>query len=255
MRLMKTTPSIQKKIEDGEVSITSAAAIQSFLQIESKSGQTYSQAEKLDLIDDCAGKSSREVEKELAARNPEFLRRESVRAIDDDHMRVAFNITDELWRKIEKLKALRSHAAPAMTNESLLEWLVEIGLEKVDPVRKAERAEAKTRSLPAPEVKARQRSPRRTRYVAETEEHALAPSRKDGCAYIDPVTGRRCGSKHFLQKDHVISYSTGGSNKATNLQWLCGAHNRLKYSRRSRVESPSVNYCAVVSFDELAIRR
>ncbi|MES2965945.1 MAG: HNH endonuclease signature motif containing protein [Bdellovibrionota bacterium] len=276
MRLLKATPAISEKIATGEVSITTAAAIQSFLKIEEKSAGAYSESEKLELIEVCAGKPSREVEKELATRNPSAVHREIVRAIGDDHMRVSFNITDELWRKIEQLKALRSHAGP-MSNESLLEWLVELGLDRVDPIRKADRAQAKaqvklraktqanakakteagieklssegaskksTASLPAPNESARRESKRQTRYIRAVDNHALAPSRKDGCAHVSSETGRRCGSHYFLQKDHVISHSEGGSNASSNLQWLCGAHNRWKYSRGSTVRCESLEYVA-----------
>jgi HNH endonuclease len=41
----------------------------------------------------------------------------------------------------------------------------------------------------------------------------------------------KCGSTRDLQYDHVIPYSRGGSNSATNIQLLCGDCNRAKSNR------------------------
>ncbi|MEK7356355.1 MAG: HNH endonuclease signature motif containing protein, partial [Bdellovibrionota bacterium] len=218
---------------------------------------SYSKGEMFDLVSACEGKSSREVEKELATRNPEFIRRETVRAVDADNMRLSLTIKDDLWRKIERLKALRSHTNVSMKNEELLEWLVELGLDKADPVRKAERAadrkEGKQVSLPAPEVTPHQSSETdqptpHTRYIEASERHELAKTHSDGCDFVDQKTGKRCGSQFLLQRDHIVLFSDGGANDAENLRWFCGPHNRLSYrkSRRrpSRVEARAEQYLA-----------
>ena len=35
-----------------------------------------------------------------------------------------------------------------------------------------------------------------------------------GCSYVDPVSGRRCGSSHLLQVDHIFPYALGGRHAA-----------------------------------------
>jgi hypothetical protein len=76
---------------------------------------------------------------------------------------------------------------------------------------------------------------RRSRYISACERHAMIDHDK-GCAYIDGQTGRRCGEKKFLERDHIDPYSEGGANMSENLRWLCSAHNKWSYvNRRSRM--------------------
>ncbi len=247
MRLVKDIPEVEEKIAAGEISLSTAASLQSFFQLEKKREVVPSKAERYELVQTCESMSSREVERELARRNPELDRRESIRAVSDDRMRLSYSVTETLWRKMEQLKALRSHVNAKMTNEDLLEWLVELGLDKADPVRKAERAEVRrqkrksTDSLPASEVKPRHESvlgAEPNRYITADVDHELAKSRSMGCDFVDSATGKRCGSQHFLQRDHIVEYAQGGSNTLENLRWLCGQHNR----RRSGVKEPVFHY-------------
>ncbi len=54
---------------------------------------------------------------------------------------------------------------------------------------------------------------------------------RDGgcCSYVDPVSGRRCGSRHLLEIDHVVPYALGGSAEPDNLRLLCAAHHRYRH--------------------------
>ncbi len=51
------------------------------------------------------------------------------------------------------------------------------------------------------------------------------------CTYRDPDTGRRCGSRHLVQIDHVQPYAVGGGAEPDNLRLLCSAHNRARSAR------------------------
>jgi hypothetical protein len=48
------------------------------------------------------------------------------------------------------------------------------------------------------------------------------------CGYVDPTTGRVCGSTAFLDVDHVIPLSSGGPNDESNLRLACASHNRRR---------------------------
>ncbi len=55
--------------------------------------------------------------------------------------------------------------------------------------------------------------------------------RRDGgcCSYVDPHSGRRCGSRFLLELDHIVPFALGGSAEPENLRVYCAAHNRFRH--------------------------
>ena len=62
-----------------------------------------------------------------------------------------------------------------------------------------------------------------------------------GCSYVDPVSGRRCGSSHLLQVDHIFPYALGGRSDPPNLRLLCFAHHRERHAARAHLDSSTAN--------------
>ncbi len=250
MKLVKEMPQFEEKIESGELSLSVAADVQSFLYQEAKIERPYSLNAKIELVETCLGKSRREVEEEFARRNPEREKRETQYAISNERLRVSFSISKELNDKFNHLKDLLGHVDPSMTTESLLERLAEVGLDKYDPARKATRAAARKirmrkksgqtessqaleRSGSSTEVKDSNPSTplptsaaevKRTRYINVRERYEVEDDGQ-GCTFVSK-SGHRCGSKRFLQLDHVQPFARGGANSRENLRWMCGSHNR-----------------------------
>gem|GEM_PF-1169539 len=267
LRLIKEVPLAKEKLEDGQLSMSVAANIQSFLYSERKQQKPYSLEEKIELVNACTGKSKFEAQKEFAKRNPEFEKRDSVRPISESKVRIETTISIEALQKLNELRDVLSHVKPSMTFGDLIARLAEDGLEKYSPLRKAERAkrrlerraleekvlgEVRTRvptssgevesdepiasvvsveSDTSVESKAEIRDAARSRYVSAHEKHQV-PNDGLGCTYVDKISGRRCCSKRFLQLDHVTPFSEGGTSSAANLRWLCGQHNRARYRLR-----------------------
>ena len=59
---------------------------------------------------------------------------------------------------------------------------------------------------------------------------------RDGgeCSFVDPDSGRRCGSRFLLEIDHVVPYAVGGTHDAGNLRVYCGAHHRYRHATAER---------------------
>jgi 5-methylcytosine-specific restriction endonuclease McrA len=52
------------------------------------------------------------------------------------------------------------------------------------------------------------------------------------CTYIDPKSGRQCGSTSFIEIDHIIPHALGGKTTFENLRLYCKTHN-LEAARRT----------------------
>jgi hypothetical protein len=143
MRLVRDVPEAFEKIESGELSLSVVNELQTYFQQEKKAERPYSVGAKIELVEASLGKSRRDVEREIANRNPEQAKRETVYAVSNDRMRMNISISKVLLDQINHLRDLRSHSSPNMTIEELLTELVELGLEKHDPDRKDARRAAR----------------------------------------------------------------------------------------------------------------
>ena len=50
------------------------------------------------------------------------------------------------------------------------------------------------------------------------------------CQFKDPKTGKICGSKYFLEIDHIQPRFLDGPHISDNLRVLCKNHNGFRYS-------------------------
>jgi hypothetical protein len=135
---------------------------------------------------------------------------------------------------IEKLKWLLAHKNGERRLDELFRILVELGLEKWDPKRREARREkreklASHKSLPTSEVECQPCNAAVKRHMRRSIPAKVRDEvwQRDGsvCQYRDPVTGKRCGSRHMLEIDHTIPVARGGTNDASNLRLLCRQHN------------------------------
>ena len=49
------------------------------------------------------------------------------------------------------------------------------------------------------------------------------------CSYVDPHSGRRCGSRFLLELDHIVPFALGGSAEPGDLRLHCSAHHRFRH--------------------------
>jgi 5-methylcytosine-specific restriction endonuclease McrA len=274
LELALAVPSVLEKIDQGDLCLQSAADIQTFLNKERGAKKAYTPAQKSELVEKCSGLSTRQVQLELASRNPDIGFSESKRIISQNQVRITYVGKMTTEEKLERIKLLRSHVNPFMSRDELLDYMAERTLEQIDPLRKAERADKRAKKnmeieLPAQAVKMGLRTREeivseagevqlavdfgssdqtsgaaepsqvlkkpRSRYVSALNDRAVREANQEkGCCYTDQKTGRRCNSKHQEQRDHVFEFSRGGSNESENLQVHCAKHNRFRWSARSK---------------------
>ena len=230
------------------------------------------------LVEEAAGKSTRQVKRMLADLDPELAAAaDRVRPLGNGRYELKAVIDAECQRGLEQLTSLLSHVDPRMTVGQLVGRLVREALDRHDPSRRRPRtgsrpADAHVHATPTPAAERRTASPPKqaarpavsATSTAQTgpgcDGHAApAPKSRDSgraipaavkrevwqrdggrCRYVDPHTGRRCTSRHLLQIDHVLPYGLGGGSDPANLRLLCHAHHRHRHRSASAV-SPTRN--------------
>ncbi len=258
MRLMRDVPELEAKIENGEISLTVASQVGTFIRQEGhkrkiQKTEPITRDEKLNLLECLQGSSSRECEKKLAEIAPETcIPKEKTRPITDEKTLIQLTVGKDLMNKIQKLKGLLSHQNETGSLEGLLDRLADIALEKLDPERREARRQNRNKSLqqenqnctaplPAPEgeqsmsLRGGHRPTKQSLGVKTNSRHIPQLLRdqiwlrdKGQCQYGNPKTGKICGSTQRLELDHRFPFALGGENSADNLQIKCRAHNQWR---------------------------
>ncbi len=222
MRLVRDMPEVEEQIQNGKLTLSAAASVQSFFREKKNIGLS----ERRELIARCLSKSAREVEKELASRDPTMDKRDDIRYNNGERLRLCVNISEELYQKLETLK----HRYRLSKIEEVIQLL-------------ADRAWVPSNSKPTdkiqdsllPKVIPVPTSELKTRYISKvTKKIVIKQNPEKKCSYIDPVTQQRCNETDKLQFDHIMPHSKGGPNLAENLRLLCGHHNRLVWTTEQR---------------------
>lgn len=216
MRLITELPALALKVEQGELSLTTMAMAARFFKEEEKS-IAMGRERKLEIIDEIAGLSTREAERKLISSSvdPEAYRArvvESVRPVSGTENEVRIVLTDRVLEKINTLRGLLSHKKPGMSISELISDLCDLALKEWDPAR----------------------SPRRK--TARGDGGALVTEMRRPTASMKRLLFRqsgaqceRCGSRFFLEMDHIRPWSHGGKTTPDNLRLLCRNCNQRRY--------------------------
>lgn len=235
MRLIKEVPEVESKILKGSLNLTTASQVRGYLKQACKTGNQNISASfdftessnKLKLIEKLENKSSRDVEKELIALNPESIPKEKVRPLDENTFEIKIVIDHRLKAKLDQLKSLMSHKHPHMSYEELLEELADKALAKLDLRQHT--------ALPAPEVVYKPIISKKTsssRYIPINIKRFVWQRDQGRCQFQG--IKHKCNSTHFIQIDHIKPYSLNGSSTdPQNLRLLCGQHNRWRHSQEA----------------------
>jgi 5-methylcytosine-specific restriction endonuclease McrA len=149
--------------------------------------------------------------------------------------RVEFTAHEELLSGLEKVRSIASHRLPANAPlEQLIAFMVEYFLDREEPARREDRRETRAAKegakIPA-ELVMRKHIP------AQVRDRVLVRDKQ--CTYVG-ANGKRCGSTHVLQIDHIKPVARGGASTIDNLRVLCAYHNRLESERLMGKRGPRV---------------
>ncbi|MDE0217811.1 MAG: HNH endonuclease signature motif containing protein, partial [Spirochaetaceae bacterium] len=75
----------------------------------------------------------------------------------------------------------------------------------------------------------------RSRYIPAVVRREVWLRDQGCCSYVDPHSGRRCGSRYRLEIDHIVPFALGGPTELRNLRVRCRAHHRLRHAHAENV--------------------
>jgi 5-methylcytosine-specific restriction endonuclease McrA len=243
MRLLSEIPEVEQKMTSGEVTLTHLNLAQNLFNQEKKTNVEFSKQEKIEVINQMAGKPVREAEKIIISlsSNPLALKADKIRSVSGNNIELKFTANESVQEKIEKLKGLLAHKNPNLSLGELFEKLCDIGLEQLDPSRLKNKVNRKVLK-----VKSRkennannieiEKSIVRERFAilatADDKNKTAAPRKLSKANIRRAVFAnagnqcQNCGSGFALEVDHIQPKSLGGGNEAENLRLLCRACNQ-----------------------------
>lgn len=154
-------------------------------------------------------------------------------AVGPARVRVGFDAPSVLGKLLERMKQLLRHKYPEGKLEDLVREAVEDYLDRKDPERRLARVEAKSKTVEMPEPDPGDRLPTRFlrawaagRYIPAKVKSEVWARDEGRCAWRDK-DGLPCGSKDWIEYDHIRPYARGGrSDDARNLRLVCRQHNQ-----------------------------
>jgi hypothetical protein len=211
MRLTVKIPEVKKELENGNLSLTTAAKLASHVRREKTD-----EDEALVLLKAVSGKSSREVEK--------ILKVESNTATKTT--RITIDVDQAFLELMTRMKELSGH--PGSTPEELFKLAMQSFVKKKEIPQTSAKTESTLRAQKVTQGQdaAKKEYKNHSRYIPVATKIKIRVRSGDQCEYQSP-DGRRCTSKHSLEYDHIQAYAKGGITEFENLRHYCAAHNRL----------------------------
>ncbi|TVQ81198.1 MAG: HNH endonuclease [Bradymonadales bacterium] len=236
MRLIKNFPRAQKtevktKLQRGSLSLSHLSQVSKAL----RSLPPQSCHEKMKLLSRVENTTQRECERKLMeAGVPEIKKREDFRVVSESSYRLSVTVDEETKELLEKFMGLTAHQNPWASREKALKIALKLALREVERrkfgvsgKKKTPEVTTATEAVSPEERKEVRIQPKgkRSRHIPKSVRAVVWERDGGACVFVEPRTGRQCGSGFGLEWDHVQEFSRGGESSATNLRLLCRQHN------------------------------
>lgn len=243
-RLLGEVPSLGEKIQSGEVKLHQVSLIQKAARdVYKTTHKKVTAEEKQELLEQIVSKNFQESQKEVASFFDLPVIKTTTQVVQaDESVRLSLTISKELADKIQQAQALLSHAISSNDIVDYIEYVTDRVIKQKTSVRTQSESNDRDKIVKKKNASTEQKSA----YCSDVKTTAIVKVKpfsartkkilinKDQCCqYKDPITGRQCRSRWFLQTDHKQSQWAGGESAPENAQLLCAQHNRLKYRREA----------------------
>lgn len=231
-RLIQKIPEVALKIQTGSLQLNQISKVQKAQRLLKKSGTFKSLQEQRDLLSKLEGKNSTQTDLLIAQHFQVPIQTETKQQIQrDESVRLELTFSQEEMKVIRKAQELLSH----QTGGGLKETLVALA-EKLIQRQNSNNKSIEKVSVASPTATMTMMTVKTTATVAVKPTGALTPNLKQRvfhrdqcCQYKDRQTGKVCGSRYFLEVDHIKPRFVGGTNEFENLRTLCRNHNIYRY--------------------------
>jgi 5-methylcytosine-specific restriction endonuclease McrA len=232
-RKAREIPELKEEIRKGNVSVSKIRKVCPV--IDRKNQKQWIQTAKTS--------TQKELELKVAEVKIDHTPRSSMKAVAKDTVRLSLDIPEECREKVDRLQELLSSKLGVDCSlQEVLDFALEVALDKQDPVRKAERAELRKQTKAkkeqeTPSSPQERRVCRKTyatrgrKSLAKNLVHDIQRRDQGRCTYVS-LDGKRCGAKRWLHYHHVLGVARGGMDILDNLTTLCSAHHRLIHHKR-----------------------
>lgn len=236
-RLLKKTPEVAQKLENGTLNLTQLTQVQKCLKQESKVGVSIGSEQTLQILEQIENKSSLETKKVLAIEfNQPIHTHETVTPQRDESVRLEVTFTGEQMKTLEQVKDLLSHTLPDGNWADVIVHLAEKHLQRTlgknhakneSTCQVTDTSAPKTAPATPNKTTPNFMTARKRDHIKITLRRKLLQKASHCCEFVDTKTNIKCQSRYQLQVDHRIPLARGGSNVESNLRVLCRTHNLL----------------------------
>ncbi len=241
-RLLQKLPEVADKIKDGSLNLGQISKLQCVQrQFKKESGMAVSLTEQRDLLQNLENKSLDETDLILSKHfNLAVTTHEKMRTQKDESVRIELTFSKEEMKLLEEAQALLSN----QTGGSLKATILELAKKSLKTTSKKNDNGQKPPKCMKTDVASscttKQKPQRRTtlnataavksRYIPRAIKRNIF-KRDQQCQFKDSNNNKICGSKYFLEVDHIIPKHQNGGNELENLRLLCANHNKYRYRK------------------------
>lgn len=189
-RLLKDLPEIEKKIEDGSLTLSNLSKAADKFKQENIQDKGF----KMEVLEAIENSSARTCEKTLS----EIINPSSLPIQPERHFHIInVSVSEETYDKYEDIKDLLAHKR--LSKDEMFKKIFESAISHI------ERFKFKTES---------------TRTTTSANPRYITAEMKKAVFLRDKIC-QKCGSKNALEFDHIKPYALGGKSEIKNLRILC----------------------------------
>ncbi|MGE3973782.1 MAG: HNH endonuclease [Bdellovibrionales bacterium] len=198
-RKSKEVPALKQAIQAGNLTVSKARKITPILN----------KANQVEWLKMAIELPKAKLEQQVAKASPKEATPERMKFVSEERLSLQMGISEKLQQKLKRAQELESQRQQKHVSlEETLEALLNLYLEKKDPVQKAQKLQHRANFSVPGHIQLRDQGQ---------------------CTHRNQK-GERCTERKWLHTHHVIPKSKGGQDTFENLTTLCSGHHRLTHT-------------------------